>query len=750
MIDALYSYEETLAKNDEHGKQTLEEHSMDCSTLFDHIRPFKENLASSLCKRLQISKDELWRHVFLSVVLHDIGKATEVFQNYVRGATKEKVSHAFVSFFFADEVLRQNFSSGILLLPDPLAVACHHSELHTEKFSGRYELDEDPCVLEPVVRQFLNVFVRRVYEERFRDSLKLTATIPKTYSQIYDRYKLYQTRISREGRLTAEYFRLKYAFTKSVIHYCDWYASGRSEYIPYKPLDLHAKTLRYLVSKTHLKQPLSDLQQALSSIVGNTLVTAPTGTGKTEASLLWASKNFESRKLLYLLPTMTTCNRIRARLKDISGDEVGLAHGSSDFVLWREENDTSWDFRKSLFSRAFIYGSTVATLDQFLLASLNWGKWYLKLMNSSNSCIVIDEVHAYDPFTVALTLEAVEKAVGLGARVLFMTATMPPQLRTKLKEYLSISDLNILIDKSHDDVGRVLLEFTNHGISECVNDVIQDAKAGKKVLVICNTVAKAKELYSSIIKRHELNQDEIMLLHSQFIARDRANKETVLEDLPKKGFVCIATQVVEVSLDIDFNSMHTEACPIEALVQRLGRINRKGSRPPEKAIVYSPSDSSANVYDPLVTESSMNILREEIKSDGLLKNSIIEPAIEKLCDEQDYLDQLDREIAQASTDIDNLLNSLKCFQLTISEMRAKGLTTRRQRYLTIEIIPKEFSQKVLNKEERFARAEYSVKVPFYKVYRLLDEEDGLTFADVRYDSDLGVIYPTGQIDDNII
>ena len=111
--------------------------------------------------------------------------------------------------------------------------------------------------------------------------------------------------------------------------------------------------------------------------------------------------------------------------------------------------------------------------------------------------------------------------------------------------------------------------------------VIEDAKAGRSVLVVCNLVDHAQEAYDRI--RDELNEANIRteLLHGRFNMRDRSKKEQIIRDATgstsdaRCPIVLVATQAVEVSLDIDLDTIYTEPAPLEALVQRFGRINRR-------------------------------------------------------------------------------------------------------------------------------------------------------------------------------
>lgn len=108
------------------------------------------------------------------------------------------------------------------------------------------------------------------------------------------------------------------------------------------------------------------------------------------------------------------------------------------------------------------------------------------------------------------------------------------------------------------------------------------AYAGEKVLLVANTVCAAQELYQTLKARLAgPNRPHLLLLHSRFTAADRIEKEKQLYKLLEKpqGLIVVATQVVEVSLDVSFDRLYTELAPMEALIQRFGRVNRRREAP---------------------------------------------------------------------------------------------------------------------------------------------------------------------------
>ena len=146
---------------------------------------------------------------------------------------------------------------------------------------------------------------------------------------------------------------------------------------------------------------------------------APTGSGKTEASILWALRNVKEMggaKIIYLLPTMVTANSIWKRMIDLFGEEnVGLTHSTANLFLQDdsiEDEQDIWENRKDiLFNQSFIKPITVGTVDQLLTAGFNSGRWVLKEVNASNAVIIIDEIHAYDGWTLGLIISTIRHLI---------------------------------------------------------------------------------------------------------------------------------------------------------------------------------------------------------------------------------------------------------------------------------------------------------------------------------------------------
>jgi CRISPR-associated endonuclease/helicase Cas3 len=269
-----------------------------------------------------------------------------------------------------------------------------------------------------------------------------------------------------------------------------------------------------------------------------------------------------------------------------------------------------------------LVGASVKVLTPHQLAAVVFGTpgYEAVMLDLRGADIILDEVHTYAAQAQSMVLEIVDALRRLGCRLHIGTATMPTVLYEELLRRLggpeAVAEVALPLP--------VLDEFDRHAVYKMARDAENPAAwpvgaeavlaaamaAGEKVLVICNTVQGAQQRYKELRERFpEVNR---LLLHSRFRRGDRAARERRLEDefnnpnVPGPCLV-VSTQVVEVSLDISFDRMITEAAPLDALVQRFGRVNRR--RTPEtigrlKPVHVLAPGPSCLPYDRTVIEAS--------------------------------------------------------------------------------------------------------------------------------------------------
>lgn len=194
--------------------------------------------------------------------------------------------------------------------------------------------------------------------------------------------------------------------------------------------------------------------------------------------------------------------------------------------------------------------------------------------------VILDEIHTYSEYSQSMVLEIVNVLKYLDCRIHIGTATMPTPLYDELLEILG----------GRKNVYEVALpqqelkEFNRHKIFKHKEDFNQDSLLREaidneeKILVIYNTVKGAQKAFKKIIENFP--DVDKMLIHSRFKRGDRIKLEDKLThefNKSEKACIVVSTQVVEVSLDISFDRMITQCAPLDSLIQRFGRVNRKRS-----------------------------------------------------------------------------------------------------------------------------------------------------------------------------
>lgn len=309
----------------------------------------------------------------------------------------------------------------------------------------------------------------------------------------------------------------------------------------------------------------------------HTLVVAPTGAGKTDFLL----KRCTGR-IFYTLPFQASINAMWERFKNtIPNKDIRLLHATSKIVVG-----------KRIEERIIqpLVGSSVKVLTPHQLAAIIFGiSGFESIMLDVEGCdVILDEIHTYSDYSKSMVLEIVKALVSLNCCIHIGTATMPSILYQELLKILGgkqkvyeVSIDNPTLDRFNRH--KIYKEENPDSIYEIIHTAIQ---ANEKVLVIYNTIYEAQKAFKEI---EELFSDTPkLLIHSRFKRGDRVQLEQELktkfngDGSPefKNGLmpcIVLSTQVVEVSLDISFDRMITQCAPLDSLIQRFGRVNRKRS-----------------------------------------------------------------------------------------------------------------------------------------------------------------------------
>jgi CRISPR-associated endonuclease/helicase Cas3 len=359
-------------------------------------------------------------------------------------------------------------------------------------------------------------------------------------------------------------------------------ASNSVDFQPRKPpltIDLVREILR---SKSRsVDENRWNEQQNMINFPNMSLLTAYTGWGKTDSSLLFCMKD-NTKKVFYLFPMITAINKFHDKLNRKLNGSVGKYFYLYEYELATkagEPADETNEFGLSSFIAShFLKPIILTTVDQFLLAFLQLGKYYMKRAMFRDASIIVDEVHLINLKMLALLFHFINKFASIyNLRILFMSATFSDALIQLLKDKIlaevKVSDLS----QGYKQLLRIKYDLSdNLLLDEDISKIEGYLKVGK-VLIVMNTVEAAVRMY----RRLELELPDrypLLLIHGKFMYRDRKRKEDQIDILKERAHVLIATQVCEVSLDVSYETMLTEMAPIPSLIQRFGRVNRYGAR----------------------------------------------------------------------------------------------------------------------------------------------------------------------------
>ncbi len=339
------------------------------------------------------------------------------------------------------------------------------------------------------------------------------------------------------------------------------------------------------------------------------ILEAPTGSGKTEFALNWLGDD----KGFYTLPVRTAVNSMFYRLKE-PFKTVGLLHGerAAYYLLGKseernkerdeEKEELSFSLKELNLSTQLAFPLTVSTADQLFSSVFKYPGFEKVYATLSYSKTIIDEPQGYTPETLAVIVRAVEEVKELGGKFCVMSATLYPFVKDRLK---SIGFREVDTKELYETAPvKHRVEVLN-----CFNPnlLLRAVEEKRSVLIVVNTVKRAVELYREL-KKENL---PVRLLHSRFIQADRKRLESQIEKESQERLpvIWITTQVAEASLDVDFDLLITEVAPLDALIQRMGRVNRRGRLvSPEFAnaiVLTENSDRKERVYSKSLFELAL-------------------------------------------------------------------------------------------------------------------------------------------------
>lgn len=621
------------AKSDRNGNPTesLLEHTLHC---IDAAEKITNNLPFSANEIAQIRKD-----LILAVAIHDVGKAATGFQrSLVRKDFRWGRRH---------EIISASFATSIEEVTDEIvfAIITHHKNIP----SSHIETDFASLPLEQLPLSETNGVWKKMeceWYQNFDDFKNTWAEICKRINKpdLINGRKLESIGLnkswferglgSNSQRKNISFEKRRYAsLLRGLLITSDHLGSSRE--VPPQIPNLNDFVITNKTLRNFQKKCL---------VCDNVIIHAPTGSGKTIAALLWAKTNQKKNgRLYYCLPNMASIDAMFDVLQSCFGENnVGMLHSHAIESLYKkmENDETSIRARQAKrqanLAREMYFPIRVCTPHQILRFILRGRGWETMLAEFPNSCFIFDEIHAYEPRIVGLIFGTAKLVQKYGASVAFLSATFPKFLINLLHEHVGITNVVRLDPNSESD--KQILGMKRHVVNIMKGTILSNKdyisskiKSAESTLIICNHVPSAQKVYKLLKEEYDEN---IALLHSRFNRRDRNEIEKKLSKNPPK--ILVSTQVVEVSLNIDYEQAFLEPSPIDATIQRMGRVNRfgrnkkfvkglKNNKPYVNVNIMTDQLHSFAIYNKNLVERSLNHL-EKIANKPISETELVEIA----------------------------------------------------------------------------------------------------------------------------
>lgn len=578
-----------LAKSPERGGLTLHEHTahvVACAERFAEAWDFDTRLAR------------------LGAVLHDLGKGHPATQAMLLAKTKHRDPVAFAA-HLAGAPWKEAVEREIRRRDSPSTLA-HRHELSSLGFLPLFPVDDWRTLVEMVVghhksvvddvsgRGFLDLMEPGgcpdpdpVVERHLQDwNLWAPTAIAVANTFGITAHKVTQDEAEAaffEAYEIVRSFSRKRSDWRGLLMAADHFGSAFADHAAEKATglfddpkaaDVYGPKGRYGPSEDY---PLSLRHAEADDPRPHTLVVAPTGAGKT---------NFLFRRcqgrIFYTLPFQASINAMAKRVRADLGEsaDVRRLHAASGISADSGDGEEEVQLQR-------LPGAAIKVLTPHQLAAVVFGTAGQEAiaLDLRGQDVILDEVHTYGPLALPMVERLVRVASSLGCRVHVGTATIPKALRDVIVDALGgleeVCEVR-LTDGELDRYDRHTVEKVE-GEEAARARIAEAIRAGQRVLVVSNRVARAQERFEWVGDAFPLVSR--LLLHSRYRRMDRARLESgvkALSDGPWQGpCVVSATQVVEVSLDVSFDLLVTDAAPLDALIQRFGRVNRHARQRPD-------------------------------------------------------------------------------------------------------------------------------------------------------------------------
>jgi len=716
-----------IAKLSGNNKQTLQEHTEKLLENFEILKKY--------IRLEKEEKEEIEKAVYLACLFHDIGKASKEFQAKItkqKPQPKQEIPHNLLSaaifYFLRNPYFKDNRR---LFEKIQYAIAYHHD---------RYDADIDKS--EPILKDFA-IRVENDLKDWILEKLKI--------------YEITQLNLDKSklihGLLAALELRNKIlidkkfikdrqtVLIKGLLHRLDHAASADVE-VEKGLIEDYQNIFIKGLSKKGINELRDFQKKALDYKDKSVILTASTGMGKTEFALNWVAGD----KAFYTLPVRVSVNSMYERISNIFGeDNVGILHANTtDFYLNHFKNleDSGIEvlINQVQSVRQLSMPITVSTADQIFLATLKYPGFEKIYATLTYSKVIVDEPQGYSPDTLAVIIKGLEEIFNLDGKFCLMTATMHPFIKEHLKDKAEILEPVFNQEKKHK------IKLVDKTVDEMVDFAIKEYQKGKKVLILTNTVRKAQEVYKAL---KNLNQPiQFHLLHSLYIQKTKREKEMQIQNTTEP-VIWISTQIVEASLDIDYDLLITEISTADSLIQRMGRVYRKIGRTitldnqPNIIICTKEPSGKGKVYDKEIVDYTLEELEKY--------------------DEKILTEEIKQEIVSTVFDLKRIekTNFYKKFDKNmklleygfIADSRSEAQDIFRD-IMNLSVIPKiiyeQNQEKIdtllekINQKDKLERLkaiqelnDFTVSAQFYRVKNIIPLYKEIFLSDIPYDNELG-------------
>ena len=729
-----------LAKSD--PPETLIEHTKNCLDVYDSLKnqmPFFADVTQN---------PDFFEHLFYAVALHDFGKAATGFQKQLIGGKRWNYRHELLSAGFVAGLQSSDETKKAIAL----TIMTHHKDIQIlkEKYPswpetnpGFQSWQEHIIELDPNWESLMKLQDQLYsWHSKARD----TWTPVASTDQLINAYKQYLIPywLDYDDCEITSLHGTNGMLMRGCMIACDHLASAGKNEIQTALGNLEASLVEHI---KHFDE-WEPFQKECGETTGQLMLSAPTGSGKTEAALLWSDKNqseTNGKRIFYVLPYTASINAMYGRLKElVSEDKIGMLHGKANYFVYKSLADKEYTYKETAskvknqqdLTKKICRPYKVLTPFQLLKAFFGIRGFEMQMAEMSHGLFIFDEIHAYDPHTTALILTMIKKLrEDYAATFCIMTATMPAFLKEMIQDAIGDFTQVEMAPEERDKFTRHRVSLLDGNLYDVI-PIIEDRQLnGDRIMVVCNTVKQAQDVFQEL----QPIFDNAKLLHSRFILRDRERIEGELKDAD----LLVGTQAVEVSLDIDFDCLFTEPAPIDALIQRFGRINRKGEKGiSDVHICKMGGENDHYIYSSEKVERTINAF-ESVANDDLQESQI-----QGLIDEV-YSDGYDEKEEDKFKSAQRIFERhLRGFVPFIED--SSGRDEFEGLFKSIPVVPMTYKDEYsahLEAKEYYEAMSYLAQIHDNQFARLCkddllskDERLRQWFINVSYDENLGLIF----------